>query len=528
MRAYRWDLLILFLASIFFFVSSGVLSINMPWIFNSPDENANAVFAKLVQSKNYLTFVEPINYLAQGIVHPRSVIAVRSFLTPVSFLGLPILYGFLAKVTGAMAMRFFTPLLAIAAIFAWRRLVEHLFKSRTIALLSSLFVFFHPGFWYYSGQSLMHNVPFVCFLILSAYLFFVKPIKKDFISMFLSGLCLALAIAFRTVEVIWIAPIVLILGVRFYKNILKKDLIGFIIGLFVILVPLLFVNNALYGNPFTVGYTYHEPSSAVVLIQNPDQAFPLLSYIKSILKNSWNYSVTLFPWLSFGSFIGLLAVLGSKKKISALSPTMKWYAGITVLVTLFLWIFYGSWNFNDNPDPTLITIGTSYIRYWLPIFVLISPYLAFAIVWLVDRMHHVFSRRLVLVGLTLLLIGLSVQPVFFAEDGLLSARSAMLSFVEKQAKIFSLTEKDAVIVVDRADKYLWPERRVVVPLRSDSTFEALPLLLKEGPLYYFGITFPESDLTDLNSVQLPPFGLQIEFVETMNEESLYHFYAMDL
>ena len=90
--------------------------------------------------------------------------------------------------------------------------------------------------------------------------------------------------------------------------------------------------------------------------------------------------------------------------------------------------------------------------------------------------------------------------------------------------IIVATQSESIIIVDRADKYLWPERQVIVPLRSENTYQHLSDLVVTGPLYYFGITLPESDLNYFQSTILTPINLKIISVMTIGEESLYLIY----
>ena len=177
-KKWRLDLIVLGVGAVIFFGTISILAWKMPLVYNSPDENANATFAESVRTQNALLVVEPLGAELRGLLHPRSVVAVGTALVPGSFLGLPLFYGVVSKLTGPMLIRFLTPLLAVAAIFAWRRVVEVLFKSRPVALIAALALMFHPAFWYYASRSMMHNAPFVSLLIFSAYFVFVRPTKK--------------------------------------------------------------------------------------------------------------------------------------------------------------------------------------------------------------------------------------------------------------------------------------------------------------------------------------------------------------
>ena len=89
----------------------------------------------------------------------------------------------------------------------------------------------------------------------------------------------------------------------------------------------------------------------------------------------------------------------------------------------------------------------------------------------------------------------------------------------------TLTEVDAVIIVDRADKLFFPDRRVIYPLRDEKTYALMLQIVALVPLYYYGITLPQADIDYLNGDKLKAMGLQIDFVENFGEESLYKIYS---
>src|SRR3989344_6320928 len=84
-------------------------------IFNSPDEMANFYFAKNVAINNSLSVREPINNDLGNRVYPRSIAASNGALRPLSFIGLPVIYGILAKVLSVRAIPFFTGFIGAAA-----------------------------------------------------------------------------------------------------------------------------------------------------------------------------------------------------------------------------------------------------------------------------------------------------------------------------------------------------------------------------------------------------------------------------
>ncbi|MEK7665378.1 MAG: hypothetical protein AAB337_00675 [Patescibacteria group bacterium] len=524
----RLDFVALGVFSLIFFISSSILIWQNATTFNSPDENANAIFAHQFAVSSKLWFDEQLNFELNNLLHPRSVMAISGRLLPVSFLGMPMIYGLIGKVFGLPIVGLVTPLLAIAAVFAWRSIVERLFDSRSLAFLSALAVLFHPSFWYYSGRLFMHNVPFVSFLILAVY-FAIRHRHRNcsitqLLNYFLSGLFLALALWFRTSEVIWVAPLALFLLIT-ARRYLKIGVLVIPFTAIVLLSPMLYMNSVLYGGIFEMGYTASkeaiqseisniEPSTTASLqstILNSQLPFDIAP--SAILKNIYHYAFELYPWLSITTILGALIMIGRRASFL--------YLIVTIFVTAWLFAFYGSWSFHDNPDPSLVTIGTSYVRYWLPVFVLWSPFVAQFLVWFADRMKTTFTRRAMLGFTSLLLMSLSVRPVFFAEDGLVPIRESVAVFAVKRARILELTAERAIIIVDRADKFVWPYRRVVQPLRSETTYDALPTLVAQADLYYFGISLPSLDLDYLNNEKLAIMNLKIEFIEQIGDESLY-------
>ena len=72
-----------------FFVSTLWLSLGLPSVFASPDENANAAFASGLVDHGTFCIPEPLNTLTGGIVRPRSTVTSGDCVLPGSFLGLP-------------------------------------------------------------------------------------------------------------------------------------------------------------------------------------------------------------------------------------------------------------------------------------------------------------------------------------------------------------------------------------------------------------------------------------------------------
>ena len=515
MNVIRGVALVLFFFSVVFFAFS-----SSEMIFNSPDENANAVFAWQFADSSIL-----------------GVQSDLSSIVPISFTGLSVVAGLVASIFGNWSILLVTPILAIFAIIAWRQSIFNIFDNERLADLAALFLMIHPAFWHYTGRTMMHNVGFVALLIIGFYFFVNRPFdtywhKKWYLDEILSGFGVGLALAFRSSEVIWVAAIIFVLLIWKRKVIKWQRILIFIASIIVALSPFLALNDTLYGAPWITGYTVESealslPSSEtqIVSIDSVDEPlpgilnilFPFGIHEMNIVRNIYGYGFLLYPWLSGLSILGLIFVF--KKK--------EWTPWIIVTIGLSIWmvLVYGSWKFSDNPDASILTIGNSYARYWLPLFVLGSIFAATAI----DRIALWFKRRKLpyassapwlLVGMVVLF---STHLVIWGSDGFVQTYNSLESFIEKKNIVLEHTPEDSIIVVDMADKYLFPDRNVVTPLRDDKVYAYIPDMIEVADVFYFGITMPNEDLEHLEMVEFAGGEIEVREVIKIGDETLYQF-----
>jgi hypothetical protein len=239
-------------------------------------------------------------------------------------------------------------------------------------------------------------------------------------------------------------------------------------------------------------------------------------------KHVLQYGLGLFWWMSLLALLGIPLLLPPRTTRKRERAPRRLYFAVAVLVSAWLAVMYGSWTIFDNPDITKITIANSYVRYWLPIYVLMTPFAAFAMEWITSRARTEVAKQLFTAVLMVACFGLSVRAVFYqVDDGIVAVAATLDRSQDIKERVLAQTESDAVIIVDRADKVFFPERRVLYPLRDASTYELMPRLERRVPLYYYGVTFPDIDMNYLNTSKLKDLGLRIELLETFDEESLY-------
>ncbi len=533
-RGWLWSLL---LAG--FFIST--LFLSLPFgreIFVSPDENAAYVFAKTFAETGRLSISESLNDELGGLLHPRSTTGFGGAIVPASFIGFVVALGVVGAIFGNVAMYFVTPVLAVLAIVLWRASVSRVFKDELLADAAAFLLLIHPAFWYYTGRVMMHNVAFLALLIVGLWWCLAQPLASKargryqaqlrLVDFGLGGALFGAALIVRTSEIIWLTLALLVVFIVYRAFIGWRATATFVLGFMMALGVLGILNASTYGSPFMNGYTAKYPYAAIVISDGEAAAvidqpktnllLPFGFHERVILNNVINYGWKLYPWMSVLAIVGLVLAVVEKHERRQLWRTL---AIFTLVLATWFAIVYGSWKIIDNPDPSIISLGNSHVRYWLPLFALASIFGARTLVYMLgdrSKLRLAFTG-----GLAILATLLSLELVFFGHDGYQPSREALATFIVKGDRILAATETESIIIVDRADKYLFPERRVVVPLRSEATYAAIPAMLEQAPVYYFGITLPDKDLSYLNEEKLKPLGVRIEFVETLSEESLYRF-----
>jgi len=234
----------------------------------------------------------------------------------------------------------------------------------------------------------------------------------------LGGFFIGLAVITRSSELLWLLPLFLILWIF---NLRKMGLFGltiFCLAVYLAVLPVLHWNNILYGAPLHSGYpemnrsianifnasqdlffsfgklisSQEDYQSSIPEIETPGNKLILLntdlslerSLIEKIKDNVFHfgfspkksfqmfyyYFVLMFYWLFWPAILGLFIFLSDfrlwgRKEFS--------YIISFFVISFVLVLYYGSWDFHDNPDPNSFTIGNSYTRYWLPIYLYAIP-----------------------------------------------------------------------------------------------------------------------------------------------------------
>lgn len=487
--------------------------------FDWPDETANYFWSKNYAETGQLTVAEPLNIAAQNQIHPRSF-NVRSdgALVPGSFLGLILFFGFLAKIFGTGIIIYLTPIFGGLAALALYGILKKIF-SQQIAVLSAILLLFHPAWWYYSVTSMLPNVIFVSCLLISIY-FLLRDQKNYLYSILLAGLFAGLALSIRPTEFIWL--IVVYLVIFFFRqnkfNFLK--IILFLVITALMVVPSLYQQQALYGDWLTSGYSQLDEQGTTISCQicqvSKSLLLPFGFHPTSAVQNFWTHYISRFWWLSLLAILGLVVYMANPVRQR---NEIFGYVLLSLFIFGWLIIYYGSWQFSDLLTVHLNTLGLSYVRYWLPLYILALPFIATGLIWL-TRFFRQRWANFILILLLIFLFYRSADLVLRAKpDSLLPVKNRIVTYKQNAAQVFELTESESVIVTVRKDKLFFPERKVIHTFQAlslnDELVDILANLVKVVPVYYYALG-PEPSL-ELSQ------NLTLELVSRVGEEVLYKF-----
>lgn len=589
-KKYWREICIALLAAGFFAATCGFISFIQRDDFikwGSPDETANYIFAKLYAQTGELTIYEKYNPFVDEIMQPRSFRSDNGNLKPVSFLGIILIYGTLAKIFSIKVIPYLTPFFAALAIFFYYLLIKRVFTAR-IAFLSTFLLLSFPVWYFYTVHSMFHNVLFVSLLIIGLYFItagVTRAQKKNnflawqfwrmnWLSLLFSalgGLFIGGALITRTSEIIWLALVLFILWLFNIKRVGFLKLIILIAFAALPFVPVMSWNQILYGGFINGGYVQMNQSITTVattgttltktMAQGKFSIIPpsLITIKETIFifglnygqawENFKSYFLRMFPLLFWPSVLGLILFFSRvwkwKKRYWAYLSAYLIAAGILVL-------YYGSWVFNDNPNLNEITIGNSYTRYWLPVYLGAMPFASFFIsrlTWalfarenensevpvnveqnIVKRFFAIkWPSRIFFIGAAQAVIIIFI--FFFSADFLIDGSNEGLLYIDfnnqvlksEYAQVLSLTEPSAVIITRYHDKLFFPERKVIVnTLTDDGMNRRYAKLAKLMPVYYYNFTFPQKDFDYLNASKLKVAGLSIKKIkETDTVFTLY-------
>ncbi len=508
-------------------------------IFNSPDETANAFFIQQFANGESLKYQESLNQELNGLVHPRSMRAVGDKVVPVSFYGIFFVYGLIVRVFGNEALIWLTPLFAVAGALAIAFFAGRTFGRRT-GVLSFLILLPLAPWWYAAERGMYHNMLFVSLFAMgmlaldvffssagiAGYVFRKDAQKKKRVWNFpegalrrigwavAAGFLFGIAAVVRLSEAGWMAAAV---GAYAAVRMQKRH----IPGLFLIagvaalaLVPVIAANYALYGASFSVGY-------ADVLQMRSGEGGRVFQ-MASLLFAPFGISVRTMAWAAgeylFKFFWWWSAAVGFGALWWLMSPSVRkrreWgYVLFYGVLSFLLVVLYGSWEIVDRIDDRTVSLGTSYVRYFLPIYAFGVPLAALWIDRLVSAGRNAVARAVIMAAVALLFAVPSARVVWQGTDeSILQIRATLAEYRRQREAIKRYIPKDALVVTyPQLDKVLFPSYRRIIPaLAVPEDFRSLARFVRKGEEVYFVHFAPPETAAAISRRAYEPYGIYID------------------
>jgi Dolichyl-phosphate-mannose-protein mannosyltransferase len=490
-------------------------------IFNSPDETANFWAAKTFYATGSFTQFSDSSLVGGDIVSPRSLRIIDNYLVPTGFLGMPWLYGNLAKlVNSSSIIPYLTPFFAVLGILFFYLSLRFIF-SQKISWLSSALLFVQPAYWYYATRTMMPNVLFLGLFFIGLYFFLRAIFKKNTISYIISGVFIGLALMTRASEIIWVLPFFALLCLFYFKRINWTAIWLMPICTIAGMLPMFYYNNILFGHPLSLGYQMQQ-GVEVGDYQWLSYLLPFGLNLAIIKLHAIQYIRDIFSWQFYSAVIGaiLLAFSLFRTKLKFKKNVLSFLV-VLVAISSILVIYYGSWVFSDNPNPNAVTIGTSFVRYWLPIYILMLGLIAIPI----GRMFYKSTLAWSLISCALFLIftNFAFANVYNdKQEGIFAIENTIKNYHQISAKVVKYTDEDAIIIAKKSDKLFFPKREVVYDLFYDIDYERINSLMQDYPVYLWDWQYSSATIDSINLKYYMPVGVMIAPVDVkQNNMQLY-------
>jgi len=542
--------------------------------WSSPDESANYFFARKFSETGQLAFFDTAGVIGDNLLMPRSVRNDSGSIKPVSFLGMILIYGSLGALFGTAIIPFLTPLFAALGVVIFYFIVRRIFGNR-VALWSAFLLATFPVYAYYTVRSMFHNILFIVLLLTAVYLFIIALGRRtpaadrrffhwnlsvrdwrEFLLAAGAGFFAGLAVITRSSELIWLLPVFFIAFLCYGRRLGLSKIVFLFVGFVLPLIPVAYYNQILYGAFWQGGYNEMNRSLNEIAQAGGDfwqmaarGDFSLVrDYLSRIFHQVFyfgfkfdqsllmfkHYVIDMFPVLFYSGLAGALLLI--VRLVRNFERKHLYYLLSWLSLSVLLVFYYGSWKFNDNPDLTRFTIGNSYTRYWLPIYLGLMPLAALALVRFTQALFGRPSRKgkgadslktlrsLATFGLQAAAVAaVSITSLIFvlygSEEGLAYLYHNSLAEKTNTEKVLSLTESNSVIITRYYDKFFWPQRRVIMgSIPAEEVYAAAAKLVKYYPVYYYNFYLSAADLAYLNERKLQPYGLAIRLIKKTNTQ----------
>jgi len=388
---------------------------------------------------------------------PRDVAQYDGFLVPKYFLG-----TFFGIGTSIMLYKdiflIYTPIFTVLMVFGLFLLTRQIF-GKIIALISSIIAFGLPCIIIWGSRFDTIGAVQSTFFLLMGFFYFIKFVDtKENRFCLLFTIFFSVSVYYRYPNAMFIIPFV------FYILIIHKDIITkqvILLGVVVpvlILIQVLFLNKELYGDYLTTGYLIASRMIGRTLpgtVLRPDDPVGYITSIFGInlgfmMKYLSNYLIYIMPLISFGSLLGSCQILKHRSKNHA-----RYLLGYSLYLLIVILVFYGS-----HPTSGIgeFIMSASFIRYLLPLYLLIIPAFAYFLIHLSRT-----KKYLTFVIIFVLIVG-HISFSFSSPAGIIDRFNAVSSSKVFSEFVMNTTQPEGLILTQYTDKSLIPDRNIIVAI----------------------------------------------------------------
>jgi|SRR3989344_5909416 len=492
------------------------------FIFNWPDENANYFFAAIFAKHGVLFFPEYLNVLSDNLLHSRSINVVDANLVPVAFLPTVAIFGLFFKFLGPWGILFFTPLLALITIYIIYRLSYLLWSDHKFSLTIAILLLSASPWLYFANFSFLPTVLFI-FLLSAGYGCWARSLKVgDRHGLYWQGgtVLLSLAVVSRPSEIVWVAFIALFI-IYLHRSVLDlKRLLASVFILLAIGAWSLGLNYLTYGHYLSFGYFDMQGgnlSSEFNDHTNSWRSWLILLFspfgfdIKSIAYNFYHYFIRIGLYKVILALLAIIFLAVKYKRFSSMPKVWQRYFILVIPVFILILLYYGSWDIADPLVKSLNRLSSSYVRYFMPLYILILPLAAWALLKIFWRENKTVQLSFYFVLIVIAIV--SIRGAFLVgPDGLLDTRQALLGYYQQFAVVREIAPPSSLILTNREDKIFFPYYKVVVPQGSLALWPRLASLVDRVPLYFYTNKSDEEIALDQQAAQ----QVNLELVEPVS------------
>ncbi len=444
--------------------------------FNWPDANANFWAVSTIVDNFSIGEFDLLNIPSNNLLHTRSQNVIDGVTLPMTFLPSLFVLALPAWFFGQFASMLLVALLSAGFLYIFHLLVLKLFKDEKLGLMSTVLLATLAPWFYFASQPLLPNIIVIFLASLAIYSFLENK--------FLAGsLFMALAIVCRPPEIIWLLPVLFLFFYFWRPKVGKIKLAGGFVIFLAVMIWALYLNKQVFGGYLLTGYSDFQSNSLPSEVSaNNDNIiswlFPFGLNIMLAIKNYIKYFCLLIWPYSIFILLGAWAILRDKNK-----RIEKKYLLTYIITSVLLVLYYGSWNFADPLVKNLNTISISYVRYFLPMFIMSVPLVYFGINFLLNKIKNKNILSVLIIGILILF---SFYQVYFTKnDGWLAQSQYVRAYYQEWQMIKKIVPAKAVIISERSDKYLYPYYRVVVPQGDLPLWPRIKAIYDSVDIYYY-------------------------------------------